>query len=189
MKVPVAAAQSGNSRTPASVQRTTQSEWNFKCDAHGQVHFVLSRHGDSGSALGGAANDRQEHDADENLRHAERFARAFRNAHQNFAHPSRQHRRAAEDGERHAPEVAVAVRFVPVSLDACERGGMHPDGKQQIKSVRMNAFSFRPGSAGLQDIELVISEIASSSGRAMNAPYPTVAHKATSMLASATGIL
>jgi hypothetical protein len=33
----------------------------------------------------------------------------------------------------------------------------------------MNAFGFRPGSAGLQDIELVISETASSSGRAMNA--------------------
>src|SRR5262249_29718066 len=30
MRVPAAAAQSGNSRTPAPAQRTTQSEWNFQ---------------------------------------------------------------------------------------------------------------------------------------------------------------
>src|SRR5262249_30762922 len=41
-------------------------------------------------------------------------------------------------------------------------GGLH--GTDSLIVVRMNAFSFRPGSAGLQDIELVISEIASSSG-------------------------
>jgi hypothetical protein len=45
----------------------------------------------------------------------------------------------------------------------------------------MNAFGFRRGSAGWQDIELVISETASLSGRAMSAPHPTVFHKATTM--------
>jgi hypothetical protein len=54
-------------------------------------------------------------------------------------------------------------------------------GQIRLIVVRMNAFSFRPGSAGLQDIELVISEIASSSGPTMSAPHPTVFHKATSM--------
>jgi hypothetical protein len=43
-------------------------------------------------------------------------------------------------------------------------------GQSRLIVIRMNAFSFRPGSAGLQDIELVISETASSSGRAMSAP-------------------
>jgi hypothetical protein len=39
----------------------------FQVLSHGQIHFVLSRYGDGRSALRGAADDGQEHDADENL--------------------------------------------------------------------------------------------------------------------------
>jgi hypothetical protein len=50
----------------------------------------------------------------------------------------------------------------------------------------MNAFSFRPGSAGLQDIELVISELVGAGNeRATSDGFPqgdvNVVHKATSM--------
>src|SRR5262245_18936955 len=62
---------------------------------------------------------------------------AFRDAHQNFAHPCRQHRRAAEaeDGAWHAPTFAVVVRFILLSFNARERAGMRLKGKEQIESV------------------------------------------------------
>jgi hypothetical protein len=61
----------------------------------------------------------------------QRFARGFGNAHQNFAHPSRQDRCAGEgeDGERHAPAFAAIVQFLLVSPDACERAAMRLEGK------------------------------------------------------------
>src|SRR5262249_55712881 len=60
---------------------------------------------DRGATLGGAADDREKDDSDEDLRHPERRPGALRRAHQDLAHPRPENRGAEEapDRARRAP--------------------------------------------------------------------------------------
>ena len=76
-----------------------------ECDADAEIEAIARTHGHGRPELGRAADQGQQHDADESLGHAEGFPGRFRGADQDLAHERRAHGSSDQDahGDTHAP--------------------------------------------------------------------------------------
>jgi len=103
-------------------------------------------HRNGRSALRGTTYNGKKNNADEDLRHAERFACAFRSANEDFTHPRRQHRCAdkAQNGARHTPLFTFVVRPARTRLNTRKCAGMRLKREHEVKSVRQQQHGSNP---------------------------------------------
>src|SRR5262245_27276452 len=104
-------------------------------DADAEIHLVPQRHRDRRARLGGAADDREDDDADEDLRHAERGPGTLGGADEDLTHPRREHRRDDEAPDRASEAPARAVMVLVAARLARELLAMGLEHEDEVEHI------------------------------------------------------